>query len=80
MTYKFGNYKAEQKNILYFVFVCAIVFADILGNGNLNLLYFFGNYINTYKSENKEKLRKRFSNILFTVLLYGFSRNSIFGE
>ncbi len=42
MTYKFGNYKAEQKNILYFVFACAIVFADILGNGNLNLLYFFG--------------------------------------
>lgn len=42
MTYKFGNYSKKREDILYFGFVCAIVFADIFGNGNLNLLYFLG--------------------------------------
>ena len=42
MIYTVGKYSKKQEDILYFGFICAIVFADVLGNGNLNLLYFWG--------------------------------------
>lgn len=32
----------RKKNVPYYLFVLALCFSDIAGNGNLNLLYFFG--------------------------------------
>lgn len=42
--------KAEQfiigkKQLLSYLFIFSLVFADIFGNGNLNLLYFFGAFL-----------------------------------
>ena len=34
--------KIQKERLVEYLFVLSVVFADILGNGNLNLLYFFG--------------------------------------
>lgn len=41
-TVKCGEFKIRGKELLIYFFVLSVVFADILGNGNLNLLYFLG--------------------------------------
>jgi len=33
--------KIQKERLVEYLFVLSVVFADILGNGNLNLLYFF---------------------------------------
>ena len=37
---RFGQFGVKNKSFYYFLSALTIVFADILGNGNLNLLYF----------------------------------------
>lgn len=37
---RFGQFGVKNKSYYYFLSALTIVFADILGNGNLNLLYF----------------------------------------
>lgn len=39
------QFKAREKQIISFLFIFSVVFADIFGNGNLNLLYFFGAFL-----------------------------------
>ncbi len=43
--FKIKKPRIEKIHILSFLFVISVVFADILGNGNLNLLYFFGAFL-----------------------------------
>lgn len=38
-------HKVKVRNIRYFLFALIVAFSDILGNGNLNLLYFWGVWI-----------------------------------
>ena len=36
-----GKSIIQKEKLIIYLFVLSVVFADILGNGNLNLLYFF---------------------------------------
>lgn len=40
-----GKFIIQKEKLIIYLFVLAVVFADILGNGNLNLLYFFGLFL-----------------------------------
>ena len=40
-----GKFIIQKEKLVIYLFVLSVVFADILGNGNLNLLYFFGLFL-----------------------------------
>lgn len=40
-----GRFRIRKKQLIVFGFVFSVVFSDILSNGNLNLLYFFGFFL-----------------------------------
>ena len=40
-----GKFIIQKEKLIIYLFVLSVVFADILGNGNLNLLYFFGLFL-----------------------------------
>lgn len=42
---RFGRVKIEKRQNLIYLFVLSVTFSDVLNNGNLNLLYFFGAYL-----------------------------------
>lgn len=65
-----GKFIIQKEKLVIYLFVLSVVFADILGNGNLNLLYFFvydnneihtnifNEYTNTFTGENVLPERK----------------------
>lgn len=52
-TLKYGQSKFKKSNFLTWFFIFSVVFSDVLGNGNLNLLYFFGAFLMIYEFKMK---------------------------
>ena len=50
-----GKFIIQKEKLIIYLFVLSVVFADILGNGNLNLLYFFGLFL-IFKNLNNTKI------------------------
>lgn len=68
MLSKKERLKFTKSELLSYIFVFSIVFSDILGNGNLNLLYFFGLFLFLNNFRLKKKLLKDVT-IFFVPLL-----------